>query len=716
MRAAHELIAARRLPRGAGRRRRRAGRRGDRHRLPPLPVQGRPASPRSSGARPSARSTPRARPPRRPAARRRARIAAAVETFARRALRGRRLAWALLAEPVDPAVEAERLAFRRAYAATSPRSLRDGIAAGELPAQNVDARRGRARRRARRGARRPAVPGRRRDVDADALVADLVAFCLRSVTDRSHADAHRATRPRPTRSSTRRRRWTAATSSTRPRRAARGAGPRGRRLGARAPARRGRLLGRRAACVGLRGQRAPARPAHPRPLRPPPRRGRVPPRLARSSCAPGSSDELHALPWRTTAPGAHVARAAIYICSAQAEAGFGCPITMTFAAVPALRAQPELADEWVPRLTARPTTPSYAADKPSALCGMAMTEKQGGSDVRANTTTRRRARPATAGTRSPATSGSAARRCATCSSCWPRPTEGLSCFALPRVLPDGTRNAGFQLQRLKDKLGNRSNASSEVEFRGALARMVGEPGRGVPTIIEMVNHTRLDCVIGAAGGMRAAVAQATWHAAHRAAFGAPPRRPAADGATCSPTSRSSPRPRPRSRMRLARAYDEAAGDRTPRRSSAWPPRSPSTTSASARPGHASEALECLGGNGYVEASGMPRAVPRGAAGLDLGGLGQRHGARRPARAGARRPRRSTAFLAEVDAGRRRRHAPRRVRRRPRAEFADPEDARDRARRVVERMALCLQASLLVRHAPPAVADAFCAARLAGDAA
>jgi len=188
--------------------------------------------------------------------------------------------------------------------------------------------------------------------------------------------------------------------------------------------------------------------------------------------------------------------------------------------VPALRVQPELADEWVPRLTATTYDPELkpADEKRSALCGMAMTEKQGGSDVRANTT---RARAADDGW----WELTGHKWFCSAPMCdlflvLAQTDEGVTCFAMPRVLPDGSRNAGFQLQRLKDKLGNRSNASSEIELRGALARMLGEPGRGVPTIIEMVNHTRLDCVIGAAGGMRAAVSQATWHAAHRSAFGA----------------------------------------------------------------------------------------------------------------------------------------------------------------------------------------------------
>jgi putative acyl-CoA dehydrogenase len=325
--------------------------------------------------------------------------------------------------------------------------------------------------------------------------------------------------------------------------------------------------------------------------------------------AAGARQELHCLPWTTTEPGAHVARAALYQCAVQAEAGFGCPITMTFAAVPALRAQPELAEEWVPLLTAAAYDPELrpAAAKGSALCGMAMTEKQGGSDVRANTTA---ATPLGAG--GPGAEYELTGHKWFCSApmcdlflVLAQTDEGLSCFALPRVLPDGSRNAGFQLHRLKDKLGNRSNASSEIELCGAWARMVGEPGRGVPTIIQMVNHTRLDCVIGAAGGMRAAVAQATWHAAHRRAFGA---RLAGQPATANVLADLAIEAEAATAlaMRLARAYDEAMLD--PR---AEPFKRLATAVAKYHvckrvPAHAAEALECLGGNGYVEASGMPR--------------------------------------------------------------------------------------------------------------
>jgi putative acyl-CoA dehydrogenase len=430
----------------------------------------------------------------------------------------------------------------------------------------------------------------------------------------------------------------------------------------------------------------------------------------------GVQHELHALPWRTDRPGAHVARAAAYVCAIQAEAGFACPITMTFAGVPTLRVQPDLAEEWVPRLTATTYDPELrpATEKASALCGMAMTEKQGGSDVRANTT---RAQAVDDG--------------------WFRLTghkwfcsapmcdlflvlaqtesdpPALTCFALPRVLPDGAHNIGFQLQRLKDKLGNRSNASCEVEFHGALARMVGAPGRGVPTIIEMVNHTRLDCVIGAAGGMRAAVAQATWHAAHRSAFGerlaAQPLmvNVLADLALESEAATAVA-------LRLARAYDDAPGD-----PAADAFRRVATAVAKYHvckraPGHAYEALECLGGNGYVEASGMPRLYREAPLASIWEGSGNVM-ALDVLRALARTPAALDAFFDEIDQATGADPRLDAFVAATRAELSAPEAIEPRARRVVERLALCLEGSLLVRHAPPAVADAFCAARMAGDA-
>jgi putative acyl-CoA dehydrogenase len=342
---------------------------------------------------------------------------------------------------------------------------------------------------------------------------------------------------------------------------------------------------------------------------------------------------------------------------------------------------------------------------------MAMTEKQGGSDVRANTT---RAHPADDGW----WELTGHKWFCSAPMCdlflvLAQTDEGVTCFALPRVLPDGERNAGFQLQRLKDKLGNRSNASSEIELREARARMVGEPGRGVPTIIEMVNHTRLDCVIGAAGGMRAAVAQATWHAAHRSAFGARlAEQPLmlnvlADLAIESEAATAVA-------LRLARAYDEAPGDHAADAFKRVATAVSKYYVCKRAPGHAYEALECLGGNGYVEASGMPRLYREAPLASIWEGSGNVM-ALDVLRALVRTPEALDAFLAEVDEAAGADHRLDAFVAATRNELTDPEALEPRARRLVERMALCLQGSLLVRHAPPAVADAFCTARLAGDA-
>jgi putative acyl-CoA dehydrogenase len=290
---------------------------------------------------------------------------------------------------------------------------------------------------------------------------------------------------------------------------------------------------------------------------------------------------------------------------------------------------------------------------------------------------------------------------------------GITCFALPRILPDGTRNA-FHIQRLKDKLGNRSNASSEIELHGAWAQIVGESGRGVPTIIEMVGHTRLDCVIGTAAGMRWGVANATWHAAHRAAFG----RRLADqplmrnvlADLCIESEAATALA-----MRLARAYDEAgSGGEAARSLKRLGTAIGKYWVCKRGPGHAFEALECLGGNGYVEESGMPRLYRE----MPLASIWEGSGnvmALDVLRALSREPAALEAYLDELDeaAG-----ADARLDAfvwSLRDEFADPEALEVRARRVVERMALALQGALLVRHAPAAVADAFCASRLAGDA-
>jgi putative acyl-CoA dehydrogenase len=436
----------------------------------------------------------------------------------------------------------------------------------------------------------------------------------------------------------------------------------------------------------------------------------------------GVEHELHSLPWTSEEPAAHTARAALYMTAMQAEAGFACPITMTFAVVPALRSQPELAAEWEPLVTADRYDPRLvpAAEKGSAIAGMAMTEKQGGSDVRANTTVA-----------NPLNGGGAGGEYELVGHKWfcsapmsdlflvlAQTEEGLSCFLLPRILPDGSRNA-FHIQRLKDKLGNHSNASSEIELHGAWARMVGDPGRGVPTIIEMVGHTRLDCVIGTGAGMRVAVVNATHHAAHRSAFGKKlidqplMRNVLADLCVESEASTALA-------MRLARAYDEADADAAAGENTSDAQLFKRLATAVGKywtckraPNHAFEALECLGGAGYVEESGMPRLYREAPLASIWEGSGNVMSLD-VLRALTRSPRSLEVFLSEVEEAR---GADPRLDARVHAlkeQFSEPETLETRARRVVESMALCLQGSLLVRNAPGAVADAFCASRLSGE--
>jgi putative acyl-CoA dehydrogenase len=423
---------------------------------------------------------------------------------------------------------------------------------------------------------------------------------------------------------------------------------------------------------------------------------------------------LHALPWRETRPGAHAARAAAFYVWSQVESGHGCPVSMTYAAIPALRAQPAVAAEWEPLATSLGYDPGLRAPlgKRGVLVGMAMTEKQGGSDVRANTT---RAEPIGAG-------GPGAEHLLTghkwfCSApmcdaflVLAQAPGGLSCFLLPRVLADGSRN-GFRIQRLKDKLGNRSNASSEIELDRAWALMVGEEGRGVPTIIEMVNHTRLDCVVGSAALMRQAVAQATHHCAHRRAFGRLlGEHPLmvnvlADLAVESEAATVL-------MMRLAGALDRSSDPAEVhfRRLALavgkyWTCKRAVALTA--------EALECHGGNGYVEESILPRLYREAPLNSIWEGSGNVN-ALDVLRAMARDPESVTAFFAELEQARGADPRLDRATDHLGQELHDTSEAEARARRLVERMALVLQGSLLVRYGDPHVAEAFCASRLAGD--
>ncbi len=408
---------------------------------------------------------------------------------------------------------------------------------------------------------------------------------------------------------------------------------------------------------------------------------------------------MHGTPWRD---GGHLARAAKFYVWAQVEAGHGCPVSMTYAVVPALRHAPDLATQYEPLLAATSYDFGLRAplSKAGLLAGMAMTEKQGGSDVRANTT-----RAVPAGGHYAITGHKWFCSAPMCDLflVLAQTPDGLSCFLVPRVLPDGTRNP-FLIQRLKDKLGNRSNASSEVEFDGTVGWLVGAEGAGVRTIIDMVTMTRLDCVIGSAAGQRAAFRQAVHYAQHRSAFGRP--------LIAQPLMRE---------VLADLAVDQAASTglwtRIARGVDAGEARFVRLAVAAAKfwvckrtPAFVGEALECLGGNGYVEESGMPRLFRES----PLNGIWEGSGnviALDVLRAMRRDPESLAAVLAELETGAD-----------PRLDAAitslratlDGADERG-ARSIASRLARCLAASQLVHDAPEPVADRFLAQRVAEPA-
>jgi putative acyl-CoA dehydrogenase len=428
----------------------------------------------------------------------------------------------------------------------------------------------------------------------------------------------------------------------------------------------------------------------------------------------GVAQGVHSAPWVDPKPGAHVARAAGVIMLVQIEAGVQCPITMTYGAVPALRRVKQVAAPWLERVYSRTYDATFGPieGKRGALIGMGMTEKQGGSDVRANSTRAEPADPKGPGGEYRITGHKWFLSAPMCDAflVLAQAPGGLSCFFLPRWTPDGELNA-IRINRLKDKVGNRSNASSEVEFLGARAWLAGDEGRGVPTILEMGNYTRLDCALGTAGLMRQAVAQAAHHAAHRTAF---QRRlidqplmenVLADLAIESEAATALT-------LRLARAFDrqDDAGEAALRRLL-----TPATKYWVCKRGPmlAAEAMEVLGGNGYVEESMMPRIYRE----MPLSSIWEGSGnimCLDVLRAAARTPDALDAYFAELDGAARTDRRLAKFTDALREDFADEAKDESRARRLVERVALAMQGALLVRHAPPAVADAFVATRLDGD--
>jgi putative acyl-CoA dehydrogenase len=424
----------------------------------------------------------------------------------------------------------------------------------------------------------------------------------------------------------------------------------------------------------------------------------------------------HSLPWEEDPPeGAHVTRAALTFMSGQIESGHNCPISMTYSAIPALRTTPDVAENWIPRIVSRSYDSSFqpADAKSGLLMGMGMTEKQGGSDVRANTTVAEPLNGGGPGSEHRITGHKWFTSAPMCDAflVLAKAPGGLSCFLLPRWIPDGEINQ-FQIQRLKDKLGNRSNASSEVEFDGAWALMVGEEGRGVSTIIEMVNGTRLDCVIGSVSLMRQAVSQAAWHVTHREAFGSRlvdkplMRNVIADleveteAATLIMT-------------RLAGAFDRAEVDPSEAAmkrialpiAKYWVTKRTSET--------VREALECLGGNGYVEESIMPRLYRESPLNAIWEGSGNVI-ALDVLRAAGRSPESLQMFMVQLEKASGLDQRLDRAIEKAKTAIDGATDLEFEARRIVEQLAITWAGTLLALHGEESVFAAYADSRLAAD--
>ncbi len=424
---------------------------------------------------------------------------------------------------------------------------------------------------------------------------------------------------------------------------------------------------------------------------------------------------LHSSPWTDPRSGAHVARAAGNYLHTQVEAGHGCPITMTFAAIPTLRLQPDVAAAWEPKITARHYDPRNvpAAQKQGLTIGMAMTEKQGGSDVRANTTQAYPVGQTGPGHMYELVGHKYFVSAPMCDAflVLAQTPKGLSCFLLPRWRPDGSKNP-MQVLRLKKKMGNASNASSETELRGALAWMVGEEGRGVRNILEMVAMTRFDCMVGSSSGMRMALSQALHHCAHRSAFGARladqplMQNVLADLALESEAAMVLS-------MRMARALDERANSRHEDLLVRLMTAVGKYWICKRTPQHAYEAMECIGGSGVMEDCMFPRLFRESPVNAIWEGSGNVQ-CLDVLRAMVKSPEVVEAFFAELRPTQgQSRLLDAQVQALGKA-LTDPSDMEYRARHVVERMALAMQASLLLRAAPDYVADAFCASRLDGQ--
>lgn len=422
--------------------------------------------------------------------------------------------------------------------------------------------------------------------------------------------------------------------------------------------------------------------------------------------------ETHSLVWTCEKAGAYAARSALAFLKQQVDEGTSCPLTMTFAVVPSLKIEPEIAGEWLPKILSNEYDERHlpAWEKRGATFGMAMTEPQGGSDVRSNTTFAEK-------------SGGSGEYEITgrkwfCSApmcdaflVLAQTEKGISCFMMPRFMPGGGKNA-LHFQRLKDKLGNKSNASAEVEFHGARAQIIGEEGRGVANIMEMVRHTRLDCAVGSAATLRRAIAESIHHCAHRKAFGKllieQPlmQNLLADLALESEAATALG-------FRLARGFDESKTDE-------WAKHFTRAATAIGKFWNCKravfavgEALEILGGNGYVEESVLPRlyrdipvnSIWEGSANVQCLDV---------LRSMQKEPESVEAVLSEINSARGLNDFYDKFIAGLPDEFADPANFEFRARRIVEKTALALQAACLLKTAPDFVSEAFCISRLTGN--
>jgi putative acyl-CoA dehydrogenase len=424
---------------------------------------------------------------------------------------------------------------------------------------------------------------------------------------------------------------------------------------------------------------------------------------------------LHSSHWTDPKPGAHVMRAAMFYLQSQVEAAHCCPVTMTSAAIPALRNEPEIADEWAPRIMSRQYDYRNVPieQKEGITIGMAMTEKQGGSDVRANTTS---ASPLGNGGPGQAYKLVGHKFFVSAPMCdaflvLAQAPGGLSCFLMPRWRPDGRKNAS-QIQRLKDKMGNVANASCETELRGAHAIMIGDEGRGVAIILEMVAMTRFDCMIGSTAGMRQAVAQASHHCTYRSAFG----------------KRLTEQPLMQNvladlvieheaalamTMRIARALDEREKDEDEMRLARIGTAVGKYWICKRTPGHAYEAMECIGGSGVMEDCIMPRLFRESPVNSIWEGSGNVQ-CLDMLRAMNRSKGAVEAFMFEISLSLGGNKQLDRLIQTLGKELTVADDMEYRARSIVEKMALALQGALLIRHGNAAVAEAFCSSRLGPD--